>query len=120
MALSLFGDALWIIALSIMASSTRMAWGRMEPEVRVPMQFALNGNPTFRLKRNLALLIIPVAAFVLGLALVAFNRNAASNMEQAVVLFGVRATAAALITVAHLRWLKAALDLLESEGALKS
>ena len=120
MAFSLIGDALWIIALSIMASATRMAWGRMTPETRVPLQFALNGKPTLRLKRNLALLLIPTAAFFLGLALVAFNRNAANNLEQSVILFGVRATAAALIAVGHLRWLKAALELLESEGALKS
>ncbi|MBR7617982.1 hypothetical protein JKL49_01160 [Phenylobacterium sp. 20VBR1] len=119
MLLSLVGDALWIIAMSIMASATLAAWRRIDPETRVPLQFALSGAPTFRLKRNIALLLIPAAAFVLGLGLVAFNRNAAANMEQAVILFGVRATAAALITIGHLRWLKAAMDLLQSEGALK-
>ena len=119
MLLSLLGDALWIIALSIMASATLAARRRIDPETRAPLQFALSGRPTFRLKRDLALMAIPGAAFILGLALVAFNRNAAANMEQAVILFGVRATAAALITIGHLRWLKAALDLLESEGALK-
>ena len=38
MLFSLVGDALWIIALSIMASATRMAWGRMTPETKVPLQ----------------------------------------------------------------------------------
>ncbi|HQT53898.1 MAG: hypothetical protein Q8N10_06010 [Phenylobacterium sp.] len=119
MLLALLGDALWIISLSIMASTTRAAWGRIDPETKVPLQFALSGKPTFRVKRNLALLAIPTAAFFLGLALVAFNRNAAASLEHSVILFGVRATAAALIAVGHLRWLKAALDQLQSEGALK-
>ena len=119
MLFSLLGDALWIIALSIMASTTLAAWKRIDPETTVPLQFALNGKPTVRLRRNLALPLIPTAAFVLGVVLVMANRNAAADPQQAVILFGVRATAAALIAVGHLRWLKAALDQLESEGALK-
>jgi chromate transport protein ChrA len=69
--------------------------------------------------RALALLAFPVAAFVLGIVLVAFNRNAAASPDQALILFGVRATAAALMALAHLRWLKAALAALDAEGALK-
>ena len=120
MVFSLVGDGLWIIALSIMAQATRSAWGQMTPETSVPLQFALNGKPTLRVKRNLALMLFPTLAFFLGLALVAFNRGAASDPQQAILLFGVRATAAALIAVAHLRWLSAALKLLASEGALKA
>ena len=37
MVLSLLGDALWIISLSIMASTTRGAWGRIDPETKVPI-----------------------------------------------------------------------------------
>ena len=39
--------------------------------------------------------------------------------DAALILFGVRATLAALFPLAHLRWLKAALAQLEAEGALK-
>ncbi len=113
------GDVLWILALSIMAGATRTAWQRMSPDTLVPMNFKASGEPGIRLKRMPGLLILPGAAFVVGIALVAMNRNAAAGGEQAVILFGVRATAAALLALYHLRWLKAALDVLASEGALK-
>ena len=38
----------------------------------------------------------------------------------ALILFGVRALAAGLFPLAHLRWLKAALDVLRQEGSLRS
>lgn len=117
--LAMAGDVLWILALSIMASTTRAAWMRMTPQTLVPMSFGQDGKPRLRLKRNLALLILPVGGFVLGLVLVAFNRNVGADPSQAIILFGVRATAAALLALAHLRWLKAALDALDAEGALK-
>ncbi|HEX5377805.1 MAG TPA: hypothetical protein VFW47_04495, partial [Phenylobacterium sp.] len=109
----------WILALSIMASTARSAWMRMTPQTRVPMSFTQDGRPGVRLKRNAALLALPVAAFVVGMVLVIFNRNAQGSADQAVIAFGVRATAAALFALAHLRWLKAALAALDAEGALK-
>ncbi|HEX5378082.1 MAG TPA: hypothetical protein VFW47_05885, partial [Phenylobacterium sp.] len=93
--LTIAGDVAWILALSIMASTARAAWGRMGPDTRVPMSFTQDGRPGLRLKRNIALLALPAAAFVLGIVLVAFNRNAAASPDQALILFGVRATAAA-------------------------
>ena len=44
--LTLAGDVFWILALSVMASASRLAWRRMDAETRVPMQFALNGKRT--------------------------------------------------------------------------
>jgi hypothetical protein len=117
--LTIAGDVAWILALSIMASTAKAAWGRMGPDTLVPMSFTQDGRPGIRLKRNIALLALPVAAFVLGIVLVAFNRNAMASPDQALILFGVRATAAALVALAHLRWLKAAMAALEAEGALK-
>ncbi|HEY3694639.1 hypothetical protein [Phenylobacterium sp.] len=117
--LRLAGDALWIISLSIMTSASRAAWKRIEPGTMVPLQFANDGRPTRRTKRGLALSLIPGAAFVVGILLVASNRRTAGWGDEALVLFGVRATAAALFAVAHLRWLSAALAALDREGALK-
>lgn len=117
--LNIAGDVCWILALSIMASTSRAAWGRMTADTRVPMTFTQDGRPGVRLKRNIALLALPVAAFIVGLLLVAFNRNLTAGGGQGLILFGVRATAAALLALAHLRWLKAALDALDAEGALK-
>jgi hypothetical protein len=117
--LTIAGDVFWILALSIMASTSRAAWGRMTKDTLVPMTFTQDGRPGVRLKRNIALLALPVAAFIVGLLLVAFNRNLPAGGNQGLILFGVRATAAALLALAHLRWLKAALDALDAEGALK-
>jgi len=116
---SVIGDVLWILALSVMASATRAAWTRISPDTTLPMTFRQDGGPGVRLKRNLALLIMPVAGFVLGLALVVGNRSPHAAPDQVLILFGIRALVAPLLAVAHLRWLKAALGVLEAEGALK-
>ncbi|MEO8113654.1 MAG: hypothetical protein ABI655_04675 [Phenylobacterium sp.] len=117
--LTLAGDALWIAALSIMAGASREAWRRMDPETRVPMQFRADGAPLWRARRAPALLAIPGAAFVVSLLLVAFNRNMVAVGDQALILFGVRATAAAVFALYHLRWLKSAMAVLAQEGALR-
>ena len=117
--LRLAGDALWVVALSIMASATRAAWNRIPPGTPTPLQFTRDGRPALRLKRATALLIYPSVAFVLGIALVVGNRRTTGFGEQGLILLGVRATVAALLTVAHLRWLGAALKALDEEGALR-
>jgi hypothetical protein len=117
--LTFAGDALWIIALSIMAGASREAWKRTDAETRMPMQFRADGAPLWRAKRNSALLTLPVTAFVVSIVLVVFNRNRAATGDAAIILFGVRALAAALFALAHLRWLKASMAVLEQEGALK-
>ena len=113
------GDVLWILALSIMASATRLAWLRMTPDTLVPMSFTQDGRPGLRLKRFPGLIILPGFGFVVGALLVTFNRNIPAASTETIILFGVRATAAALVAFAHLRWLKAAIEALENEGALK-
>jgi hypothetical protein len=117
--LRLAGDALWVLSLSIMASATRAAWKRIPPATPTPLHFARDGRPMLRLKRATALLAYPVTAFVLGIALVIGNRRTTGFGEDALILFGVRATAAALFAVAHLRWLSAALRALDEEAALR-
>jgi hypothetical protein len=117
--LTYVGDALWIIALSIMAGASRDAWKRTSPDTRMPMQFRADGAPLWRAKRASALLTLPITAFVVSMVLVVFNRNQAATGDSALILFGVRATAAALFALAHLRWLKASMTVLEQEGALK-
>ena len=111
--LSIAADALWILALSIMASSARAAWNRMDAETRVPM---IGG---WRAPRNLALPLPVLAAFAVGLALLWGHRHA-PDLAYNVIFFGLRATLAAVIAMIHLQWLKGALTALEAEGALKS
>jgi hypothetical protein len=114
------GDALWVLALAIMAGASREAWKRMDAGTMVPMAFRQDGSPGFRAKRAVALSALPLVAFAVSLLLVLRNRNLAVSPDEALILFGVRATLAALFALAHLRWLKAALTQLEAEGALRS
>lgn len=109
--LSIAADVLWIIALSIMAGGARAAWRRMEPTTLVPM---LGG---WRLPRNAALILPVLLAFALGAALLWSHRSAA-DVTYEVIHFGVRATLAAVVAMAHLQWLKGALAKLDAEGQL--
>ena len=116
--LQIIGDVLWIIALSIMSSASLTAWRRIPADVMVPMQWGTGGKVIWRAKRRLALTLVPVVAFVVGVLLVLSNRNAAADPSQALVLFGVRAVVPAIFALLHLRWLKAALSALEDEGKI--
>ena|SRR5947209_701506 len=114
------GDALWILALSIMAGASRQAWGRMDADTLVPMQFHRDGTPGWRAKRFVALCTLPGLALALSLVLMAAGRSPRLTSDAALLLFGARATFAALFPLVHLRWLKAAMTRLDAEGALKS
>jgi hypothetical protein len=116
--LRIAGDALWILALSLMAGASRAAWRQIGRETAVPMLIT-RGGVLWRTRRAVALTLIPAAAFVTGIALVASNRRATGWGDDAVILFGVRAALAPLFALAHLRWLGAAMAALAREGALK-
>ncbi|MDP1615957.1 hypothetical protein [Phenylobacterium sp.] len=118
--LGIVGDALWILSLSIMASASRGAWKRIDPQTTLPMQFARDGRPVLRLKRNIALLLVPTLGFLISLLLLGQNRATPPGTPEALILFGVRATLAGLFALVHLRWLSAALAQLDQEGALRS
>jgi hypothetical protein len=109
------GTVLWIVALSIMVSASHTAWRRIRPEARLPM--APSGKGGWRLGRGPALCLIPAIALLASFALVFAYRGAQG--PQAVILFGARATLAALFAFVHLRWLTGALATLQAEGQLK-
>ena len=106
------GDALWVIALSIMFSASRQAWRRIPQGVRPPLMGA-------RLPRGLAVWALPGAAFLLSLWFALTARQWSGDGDAAFIVFGVRAVSAALLALLHLRWLGAGLKLLEDEGVLK-
>jgi len=95
------GDALWVIALSIMFSASRHAWTQTMPGERLKL-------PIGEVGRGLGVWALPGAAFAFSLWLALQAREQAGDL--AVIVFGVRATGAALLALLHLRWLKAALD----------
>jgi hypothetical protein len=113
MLLIYIADAIWIVALSLIAGASRQAFRRIAPEVRVPTPFG-----AWRASRGVALVFVPVVATVIGLALLVAARTAESPDAQ-LLLFGVRAFAASLLALMHFFWLTAALRTLAAEGALK-
>lgn len=116
--LSIAADTLWIIALAIMASTTRTAWRRMSRETKVPMMFRQDGQPSgWRLRRDVGL-ILPVAlAFLFG-AVLLWGHRSVTEPSYDVIFFGLRATLAAMLALMHMQWLKAALAALDAEGEL--
>jgi len=94
------GDALWVLVLAIMFSASRQAWRQTEGRESVPF---LGG----RMRRELALWLLPAASFAASLWLLLQARGAEG--DAALIIFGVRAASAPILTILHLRWLNAAL-----------
>ena len=101
MVLTYLGDALWVIALSIMFSASRNAWNLTQPGDRLRL-------PIGEIGRGLGIWALPGAAFAFSLWLALQARD--QTGDEAIVVFGVRATAAPLLALLHLRWLRAARD----------
>jgi hypothetical protein len=100
MVLAYGGDALWVIALAAMFAASRHAWGQTIGREKLSF---LGGQAP----RAVALWLLPVATFAASLWLVLQARQAEGDM--ALIVFGVRATAAALLALLHLRWVAQAL-----------
>ena len=49
--LGIIGDALWIVALAMMAGASQRAWRRIPAGTKLPMQFSRDGRPVLRLRR---------------------------------------------------------------------
>ena len=106
------GDALWILALSIMFGASRSAWRRIPPGVKPPVLGV-------RLPRGLAVWALPGSAFLLSLWALLYSRDWAEDADLAFILFGVRAVSASLLALLHLTWLGGAMTTLQREGQLK-
>ncbi len=117
--LRILGDALWIIALAMMASSARNAARHVLPGARVPMLFRKSGEPGWRLPRNAAFATTTVLGLAIWLVLLWIGRQTPADLATQIVAFGVRATLAAFMALAHMHWMKAALAALAAEGQLK-
>jgi hypothetical protein len=102
-ALTYIGDALWVVALTIMFSASRQAWSRTRPGEKLTL-------PMGEIGRGLGVWALPGAAFAFSLWLAMQAREQAGAPDLAVIVFGVRAVAAPLLALLHLRWLKAAMD----------
>jgi len=117
--LSYAGDALWIVVMSIIASTSRAALKRIPADAGVPMQFSAGERVVWRAPRNLAFTLAIGVPFVVGLLLLFAGRTAADSPDEALLIFLVRAVVAPLMALFHLIWLRFALKTLDDEGALK-
>ncbi len=93
------GDALWVVALSIMFSASTKASSRTAGEAKVPML----GTP---MPRTLALWSLPGGAFAISLWMAFHARTADLDGDAAFILFGLRATLASVLALIHLRLLE--------------
>lgn len=111
------GDVFWIVALALMASFTLAAWKRIPADASVPVLW--NGMiASRRLPRWAALLLLPVASFLVGAWLQVESRSPTLDLQGAVILLGIRATLAPLLMVLHIGRVQRALAILEAEDGL--
>lgn len=113
-------DGLWILAMALIASTSRGALRRVPSDAKMPMQWGKDGKPTWRLVRNVALGVMFGVPLVLGLALSAMSRLAVHDAEGAVILFLLRTLLAGLFAVVCLTWLRGSLRTLEDEGVVSA
>jgi hypothetical protein len=116
--LHFLADGLWILAMSLIASTSRGALKRVPATAKMPMQWGKDGKPTWRLARNVALGVMFGTPLVLGLALSAMSRLAVHDAQSAVILFLMRTLLAGLFAVVCLTWLRGSLRTLEDEGVV--
>lgn len=112
------GDALWILVMATIASTSRAALARIPRDVRTPLPFAPRAGERPRGSRNAAFAMAIGAPLLVGLALLIFGRLAPTP-EKAMLVFLVRTATAPLFALAHLAWLRGALRTLDDEGALR-
>ncbi|MBX3484540.1 hypothetical protein [Phenylobacterium sp.] len=113
-ALHYIADGLWVLAMALIASTSRGALRRVPAGVKMPMWGGV------RLARNLALGVMFGAPLLIGLGLSAASAAGGLDAQGAVILFLVRATLAGLFAIVCLTWLRGSLRTLEDEGAVSA
>ena len=117
--LGVIGDVLWILALSIMAGASRMAWSKIGKDLRVPLLWSPSGVTLWRAPRGLALTLLPTAAFLISVYLLWGSRQMPGDLTVELIMLGLRATLAAILAVVHLTQVRRALNQLAAEGQIK-
>jgi hypothetical protein len=117
--LSILGDAIWIVAMSLIASGSQAFWRRLSPETRIPMQWSGGRQPTWRAQRPLAFGLTIGAPLVFGLTLSAAARDPAISPSEVLLVFLLRTFTGPIFVLIHYAWMRAASRTLEAEGALK-
>src|SRR4051812_38777327 len=100
--LRILGDGLSIAALAIIASTAQGAWKRIPKGARIPMQWGLDGKPTWRTSKTIGLLAIPALAIVILLSFTFTQLTYRVEGLGAVVVLCVRATLGAALALSQL------------------
>lgn len=109
-------DAVWAIAIAVMALCSARAWRRMDAGAWAPLQWDRDGQPVMRAQRDLAVTFTPLAAMAGGLLLAAGARlGDPSETGWA----ATRLAAPLLLAIAHQAHLLGALKTLKAEGGLR-
>lgn len=116
--LAIAGDAFWIVAMALMASFTLAAWKRIPADAKVPVLWS-GQTVTRRAPRWLALLALPVVAFLIGAWFQVISRAPDMDLAGALIGLGVRVSLAPLLVLLHLGRVQKALQFLEAEDGLK-
>ena len=114
--LSILGDAMWIVAMAMIASGAQRFWRRLPVEARVPMPWGFSRIRGGRASVMVVAVGLPLAA---GLVLSALARDPDLSPDRVLLAFLARAFTAPLFVLAHHAWIRAASQTLEAEGALK-
>ncbi|MCR5873938.1 hypothetical protein LRS10_06985 [Phenylobacterium sp. J426] len=114
--LSILGDAMWIVAMAMIASGAQRFWKKLTPAARPPLPWGLSRR---RAGRALAVGLAVAVPLVLGLALSAAARNPQLAPDRQLLLFLFRAFLAPLFVLAHYAWMRAAARALEADGQLR-
>jgi hypothetical protein len=115
--ISVAGTLIWVVALSIMAGVSRVAFRQIPENVSVPMLWDNKRVVIWRAPRKLGLVLLLLVGIFGGFVLL-YLAQTAVLVEYAVIWFGVRAMLAALLTLAHLSHIRRAIQTLGAEGRL--
>lgn len=111
------GDLCFVAGLILMALISASAAAKIDPGAQVPMQFGLNGQPTWSAPRRFALLFAPALAAGFGLLLtfLAHRVPVGQLTKEAVSLGTSRVFMAFTFVLAHLVHLAFALKWLNKD-----
>src|SRR4051812_40489794 len=92
------GDALWVIAMALMAGVSRTAFRRIPKGQPTPAPWNFSGGTGPRTSRGVALLFTLAAAFLTGTGLMLVAADHGADAE-GVLIFGARALLASLFAL---------------------
>ncbi len=111
------GNGVWVIALAAMALCSARAWRRIDANAWAPLQWAPDGFPLLRCRREFVVTFTPVLSMTAGLQLADGVRDGQIYGPGWAAL---RLIAPVLLAIAHHLHLTAVVATLKAEGGLKA